>query len=416
MEDSGGHAVSSSASVDRTSAGTRMTACTRQDYAGNDTSWEHDGLDHLTREFVDVSIDVEGEHDHMYMAEEEMSLEQIEHEARNAAATMIQSWWVFHHNRAVFARLKNALKQSSGAIAMEVLRRLCPAEASLLSDPTFEPVVRFRLGGTQFPPRVFFKVFLTQGSSAIVYLSGKKMIKPATEAAADSLEQMGKRKFIDLMVEDSWLQQQTAGLKDELDVTSMKEYMHYTSAVDNRPAWLGGRDNGWRPLEPTERHGVLMDFVEYAHGGVPSTRLLQKVPNLREPEPLAVLQEKLRIVQERANQASLRLNLKDKKSAKMEKNARKRHLDKMRELYGLKPAGSPDGGRSATPQVDLVPVDLGGRGSQMDIQYRSDSGRLLFSEDDEEDDDDKLDAMERSLFSWTQDLPIDDDSDDELRW
>ena len=67
-----------------------------------------------------------------------------------------------------------------------------------------------------------YKVFLTRDGSSVVYLSGKKMIKPASDAAVDSLGQMGRRKFIDQMVEDS-LQHERTGVQDELDVTSMKE-------------------------------------------------------------------------------------------------------------------------------------------------------------------------------------------------
>jgi len=48
--------------------------------------------------------------------------------------------------------------------------------------------------------------------------------------------------------------------------------MQYASAVDNQPAWLGGRDNGWRQLQPTAQHGVLYDFMTFARGDEPSTR------------------------------------------------------------------------------------------------------------------------------------------------
>ena len=37
---------------------------------------------------------------------------------------------------------------------------------------------------------------------------------------------------------------------DPLDVTSLQEYMQFASITDNLAAELGGRDNGWRPLQP----------------------------------------------------------------------------------------------------------------------------------------------------------------------
>ena len=164
-------------------------------------------------------------------------------------------------------------QSQAGAITSEVLKQLCPHEAALLADPTLEPVVRFRcgmpvarkaglcepfsashqthrsspppfplspslrrtvrarfgapgFGSPSFPPDILYKVFLTRDGSSLVYLSGKKMIKPASDAAVDSLGQMGRRKFIDQMVEDS-LQHERTGVQDELDVTSMKECVDF---------------------------------------------------------------------------------------------------------------------------------------------------------------------------------------------
>ena len=81
--------------------------------------------------------------------------------------------------------------------------------------------------------------------------------------------------------------------------------MQFASTVDNQPAWLGGRDNGWRQLQPTAQHGVLYDFMSFAGGDDPSTRLLKQVPNLREPDRLCDIEEKLRIVQERSLKVKL---------------------------------------------------------------------------------------------------------------
>lgn len=68
-------------------------------------------------------------------------------------------------------------------MANEVLAQLCPLEAKLLKDPTLKAVLRFRFGGTEFPPLVLFKVFLTRDGSTIIYMSGKKLIRPASEVA-----------------------------------------------------------------------------------------------------------------------------------------------------------------------------------------------------------------------------------------
>ncbi len=73
------------------------------------------------------------------------------------------------------------------------------------------------------------------------------MIKPATEAAGDARRQMGNRKFYDQMLVDACCHQQMK-VTDEVDVTTMKEYMQYVANVDETPAYMGGKDNTWRRL------------------------------------------------------------------------------------------------------------------------------------------------------------------------
>ena len=77
----------------------------------------------------------------------------------------------------------------------EILRKLSPKEAELLQDPALNAIVRFRyiyytdhmiylfilnrLGGSQFPPIVMFKIFIS--SQTVRYISGKNMIRPTSE-------------------------------------------------------------------------------------------------------------------------------------------------------------------------------------------------------------------------------------------
>jgi hypothetical protein len=58
---------------------------------------------------------------------------------------------------------------------------------------------------------------------------------------------MGNRKFYDQMLVDACHHRQL-GVTDEVDVTTMKEYMQYAANVDESPAYLGGKDNTWRRL------------------------------------------------------------------------------------------------------------------------------------------------------------------------
>mmetsp|Transcript_3354 Transcript_3354/g.8270 ORF Transcript_3354/g.8270 Transcript_3354/m.8270 type:complete len:250 (+) Transcript_3354:160-909(+) len=192
--------------------------------------------------------------------------------AEAAAADTIAAAWQAYSDRRVFARMSEALFQAEREVAAEVLKQLCPLEAAFLADSVLHPRVRFRLAGEAWPPRVVFKIFVSRATSSVVYMSGKKMIKPASEASADSLRMMGRPRFVELMAHDE-RQRTEIGMADELDVTSLKEYMQLAAVTDNLAARLGGRDNGWRPLQPEEHHGVLFDFVAYCHGADLTSRL-----------------------------------------------------------------------------------------------------------------------------------------------
>ena len=77
----------------------------------------------------------------------------------------------------------------------------------------------------------------------VKYISGRRLIRPASEAAEDSRRQMGNRKFYDQMLVDACHHHQLGGVTDEVDITTMKEYMQYAANVDESPAYLGGKEN-----------------------------------------------------------------------------------------------------------------------------------------------------------------------------
>lgn len=81
----------------------------------------------------------------------------------------------------------------------------------------------------------------------VKYISGRCLIKPASEAAEDSRRQMGNRKFYDQILLDACHHQQLK-VTDEVDVTTMKEYMQYAANMDESPAYLGGKENAWRKM------------------------------------------------------------------------------------------------------------------------------------------------------------------------
>eukprot|EP00037_Helgoeca_nana_P038168 m.19231 g.19231 ORF g.19231 m.19231 type:complete len:355 (-) comp9897_c0_seq1:703-1767(-) len=316
--------------------------------------------------------------------------------AEEAAAQTIAVSWRGYRNRQVFDRMKEALWQAEGAVAGEVLRQLCPVEAELLSDTALHPRVRFRLAGDSFPPRVVFKVFVSRKVTSVVYMSGKRMIKPASEAAADAIKVMGRQKFIELMEHDQ-RQHDQVGMSDEIDVTSLKEYMQLTAVTDNLSARLGGRDNGWRPLQPEEHHGVLFDFVAYCHGAEVTSRLKRHVPELGDDDAGIQTAEDEALIQGRALEARRKLKS-DVSPGKMKASERKKRIAHLRHLYGLQ-----SGGGDISDQAEVADTQswssLTSAPCPPDIGTTDHSGGSPVLDDVEAD----------HLYRWSLSLPIGDE-------
>ncbi|XP_010213089.1 PREDICTED: putative uncharacterized protein CXorf58 homolog [Tinamus guttatus] len=158
------------------------------------------------------------------------------------------------------------------------MRRVSPREAELLKDPSMECKVRFRFAGQEFPPFVVFKIFRhTQGKSS-KYISGKRIISPSNEAAADACKLMGSRKYYEQIVQDE-LQYEKQRITDETDVATMKDYMHYMSSLDETPAYFGGRNNCWRrlSLQNFPRTMIVYDIMDYAQSRRLSDRLKKEL-------------------------------------------------------------------------------------------------------------------------------------------
>uniref|UniRef100_A0A8C6YPB9 Uncharacterized protein n=1 Tax=Nothoprocta perdicaria TaxID=30464 RepID=A0A8C6YPB9_NOTPE len=198
--------------------------------------------------------------------------------AAMAAATTIQRGWRRYVRMRLFRLLTRALRAAEHCITHEILRRVSPREAELLRDPSMECKVRFRFAGQEFPPFVVFKIFRhTQGKSS-KYISGKRIISPSNEAAADACKLMGYRKYYEQILQDE-LQYQKQRITDETDVATMKDYMHYISSLDETPAYFGGRNNCWRrlSLQNFPRTMIVYDIMDYAQSRRLSDRLKREL-------------------------------------------------------------------------------------------------------------------------------------------
>ncbi|KAM4718543.1 protein MFI isoform 2-T2 [Anableps anableps] len=74
------------------------------------------------------------------------------------AAKIIQRAWRGHVYRMVFKHIQMLISQCNQQDPQTLLRTVNPQEAQLL-DSAAGVLIRFRLGGVTFPPRVYYKIF-----------------------------------------------------------------------------------------------------------------------------------------------------------------------------------------------------------------------------------------------------------------
>ncbi|KAG1931591.1 protein MFI [Pimephales promelas] len=155
-------------------------------------------------------------------------------------ARRIQSYWRSFRDRRLFRLLIYTLRSAEQCPASSVLLQLSPREAELLKDPCLKCKLRFRFAGPRFPPSVVFKIVHMGGGRQ--HLCGHNLFTLFNQATADSCRMMGNRVFMDLI---SVNEIHKAAVEPQ-DVMCMRDYMQYSSHLDELPARLGGRENGWR--------------------------------------------------------------------------------------------------------------------------------------------------------------------------
>ncbi|KAI8820782.1 uncharacterized protein EV422DRAFT_530144 [Fimicolochytrium jonesii] len=188
------------------------------------------------------------------------------------AALRIQRGWKAYVDRRTFGWLKENLLRAERSMTMEILRRLAPKEAELMRDPVFEARIRFRFGGTSFPPTIMYKIYTK--SNSVHYYSGNRVIQSHTQAAVDSCTIMGVRLYAENLIRT---EQQNRALKmpHSDQVTNRLEFIQHMSSLDQKPAYMGGRNNGWREMNVTPYAGLSeCVFDVRRRGGVPERRAL----------------------------------------------------------------------------------------------------------------------------------------------
>ncbi|XP_078088587.1 uncharacterized protein CXorf58 homolog [Mustelus asterias] len=322
----------------------------------------------------------------------------------NFAARIIQTSWCSYRNKQLFRLLKHTICAAEHCLTTDILRKLQPSDAELLKDTSMSYKVRFRFAGEEFPPILVFKIFQHTGNYKNQYFSGKRIIKPATEAAAASCKIMGHRKFYNLIIQDN-LQYQRTKIADEVDIVTMKDYMQYTSNLDETPAYLGGRDNCWRMLTLTNlpRTTIMYDIMDYAQSKTLSQRLKKELPTLlSKPITEEIQLQHIRAISQTRSPClssqfpPRRSSMSSKTSREPQRRSYKTQLkvSKMRKMYGL----DKEDELNKTTQHNLAQD-----GSQFVTSCDEDKkSQVAFLASDEEWE---LEVDE--LYAWTQELSLD---------
>ncbi|XP_021474422.2 putative uncharacterized protein CXorf58 homolog isoform X2 [Oncorhynchus mykiss] len=197
-------------------------------------------------------------------------------EERVFSAKKIQKYWRSHQDRRLFQLMSLTVRAAEHCLAPAILRQLSPREADLVRDPSMHCKVRFRFSGSQFPPVIVFKIFHLGGGRQ--YISGKRVFRPSNQATTDTCRMMGNRTFINHIIADE-IQRQGRMISDTSYITSMRDFMQYSSHLDELPAYLGGRENTWRflSLQGLSRNILQWDSLEVGGKGTVADRLRQEL-------------------------------------------------------------------------------------------------------------------------------------------
>ncbi|XP_011376756.1 putative uncharacterized protein CXorf58 homolog isoform X1 [Pteropus vampyrus] len=232
---------------------------------------------------------------------------------KDISALTIQRAWLSHMDKAVFQLLKHTICAVCHHLFQEdfgadgILKELSPLEAKLVNDPSMNCKVKFRFSGETFPPCIVFKIFLHNQGHGYKYFSGKNILKPSSKEAVDAYKIMGRKTFHAQIMEDAHLSRKFR-VADEIDIVTLKDYIQYSSLLDETPASSGGRNNYWRRLnlKSIPKTTLMYDIVHYAESGVISNRLHKEMKYLsQKPQTEEMRQDQLRVVSKVRHSSSL---------------------------------------------------------------------------------------------------------------
>ena len=297
-------------------------------------------------------------------------------QVRQAAASVIGRAYRCYKFRTTFKYLRSVLFEAERSLTLDVLRKISPREAEILTDGVCQARVRFRFGGMKWPPTINYKVFTTGGG--VQYFSGQRLIAPGSDAARDSCNIMGTRLFIENMIMS---EQRMHGHKvtEQYQVSNRVDFIQYMTSLDERPAYEGGRNNRWRELGsiPMGAQMVFFDFL----------RRNPRSGSIDPSKDLALfgLSRSLVAMSGRSGGITpgMYSTIKSRKTQKREKK-----FGKLRKLYGYTGDGTSTTARTRPTTTSFTGRDNDNHGDEL----------LLSTSDDEEF---------RQLYEWADKLSVD---------
>ncbi|XP_008270672.1 uncharacterized protein CXorf58 homolog isoform X1 [Oryctolagus cuniculus] len=320
---------------------------------------------------------------------------------------IIQRAWLAYLDKMMFRLLKHTICAVEYRVTHEILKKVSPSEAELVKDPTMKCKVRFRFSGETFPPFIVFKIFHHTEGHGCKYFSGKNMLKPCSEGVSDACKIMGKKKFYNQIMEDERLFQKFK-VTDHIDIVTMKDYMQYSSLLDETPASSGGRNNYWRKLnlENIPRTMMIYDILDYAESRVISNRLQKEMKYLlQRPGTEEMRQHQLQIVSEvryptsfTSSPSSSRLSYLQSQCKHMGRRSKqaKIKVEKMKKAYKT---------GKEKPALEKLKTETPTQKPQETIILSTPSFDIV--EVKESASDTELEKEEKELFTWCENLHID---------
>ncbi|XP_036083027.1 putative uncharacterized protein CXorf58 homolog isoform X2 [Rousettus aegyptiacus] len=325
---------------------------------------------------------------------------------KDISALTIQRAWLSHMDKTVFQLLKHTICAVEDFGTHEILKKLSPLEAKLVNDPSMNCKVRFRFSGETFPPCIVFKIFLHNQGHGYKYFSGKNILKPSSKEPVDAYKIMGRKTFHAQIMEDVHFSQKFR-VADEIDIVTLKDYIQYSSLLDETPASSGGRNNCWRRLnlKNIPKTTLMYDIVDYAESGVISNRLHKEMKYLsQKPKTEEMRQDQLRVVSKVRHSSSL--PSKQTLCQPCQQQYQMKHLgrrskqalmkaERMKKAYKIGKAKEME----TEPQTDAQ-----GAKPQKTVVFSTSSFEIVKIK--ELKSSDKLGKKKKGLFTWCQDLRV----------